>query len=99
MERPSFEAEAVEAILEAMLTPPGAYKIEKTARTWGPTSKPFLRRVLKPSSWSLQGGFWPRFWEPFGLDFRAPGASCYFLRKWHLATARARFLGVPEVQK
>ena len=29
----------------------------------------------------------------------APGATGHFCKKWHRATARARFLGVPEVQK
>ena len=69
MERPSFKAKAVfEAILEAILTlrpPPGASKIDK--------------KSLKMGS-NIEAFFETRF-EPFGLDFGTPGASCYFLQK------------------
>ena len=66
MERPSFKAKAVfEAILEAILTPPGASKIEKKSLKMGSEIEAFFptrfEAFLKPPGRllaSILGAFW-----------------------------------------
>ena len=70
MERPRFEAQAVfEAILEAILTPPGASKIDNKSFKMGSKIEAFFgtrfEALLKPPGRLLGlilGGFWARFW-------------------------------------
>ena len=72
MGRPSFKAKAVfEAILEAILTPPGASKIDKKSfQIYAKIEAFFERRfeaIWKPPGrllGSILGGFWARFWSP-----------------------------------
>ena len=66
MERPSFKAKAVfEAILEAILPPPGASKIVKKRLKMGSKSEAFFETrfeaILKPP-WKLLASILGAFW-------------------------------------
>ena len=58
-----------------------------------PTSHPFWRRLQTPSGTSGEA-FGLDFGGDFGVDLGPPGATGHFCKKWHRATARARFLVV-----